>query len=178
MRAADRLHTMVDALLDFSGAEAGSMNPDRQPTDLADLTAQTCSMFRAAAEHAGLEFRVEVPDTPLTVAVDRAMWSTIVTNLLSNALKYTTHGGIQVRLAGTETDAVLTVVDTGRGIDAEAQALVFDRFYRASGSEEQGAGIGLAVVADLVHAHDGQLGLDSMHKQHDRLFPMLGRHYP
>ena len=56
MRAAERLRTMVDALLDFSGAEAGSLNPDRQPTDLADLTAQTCSMFRSAAEHAGLEF--------------------------------------------------------------------------------------------------------------------------
>jgi signal transduction histidine kinase/DNA-binding response OmpR family regulator len=161
MRAAERLHTMVDALLDFSGAEAGSLKPDRQPTDLADLTAETCSMFRAAAEHAGLEFQVEVPDAPLTVAVDRAMWSTIVTNLVSNALKYTTHGGIRVRLTGTDTDAVLTVVDTGRGIDAEAQALVFDRFYRASGNGEEGAGIGLAVVADLVHAHHGRLELNS-----------------
>ena len=56
MRAAERLRTMVDALLDFSGAEAGTLNPDRQPTDLADLTAQTCSMFRATAEHAGLNF--------------------------------------------------------------------------------------------------------------------------
>jgi signal transduction histidine kinase len=55
VRAAERLRTLVDALLDFSGAEeAGTVNPDRQPTDLADLAAQTCSMFRAAAEHAGL----------------------------------------------------------------------------------------------------------------------------
>jgi signal transduction histidine kinase/DNA-binding response OmpR family regulator len=161
MRAAERLHTMVDALLDFSGAEVGSLNPDLQPTDLADLTAQTCSMFRAAAEHAGLDFEVEVPDAPLTVAVDRAMWSTIVTNLLSNALKYTTLGGIRVRLTGTGTDALLTVADTGRGIDADAQALVFDRFYRASGNGEEGAGIGLAVVADLVHAHHGRLELQS-----------------
>ena len=92
VRAADRLRTMVDALLDFSGAEARTLHPDRQPTDLADLTAQTCSMFRAAAEHAGLDFTVEIPDAPLTVAVDRAMWSTIVTNLVSNAVKYTTHG--------------------------------------------------------------------------------------
>ena len=107
MRAAERLHTMVDALLDFSGAEARTLNPDRQPTDLADLTAEICSMFRAAAEHAGLEFTVEIPDTPVTVEVDRAMWSTIVTNLVSNAVKYTTHGDIRIRLTATDTDAVL-----------------------------------------------------------------------
>ena len=89
------------------------------------------------------------------------MWSTIVTNLVSNAVKYTTRGGIRIRLTATDTDAVLTVADTGRGIDAEQQPLVFDRFYRATDGEEPGAGIGLAVVADLVHAHHGRLDLDS-----------------
>src|SRR6478752_5919646 len=161
MRAAERLHTMVDALLDFSGAEAHTLNPDRRPTDLAELTAEICSMFRAAAEHAGLEFTVEIPDAPLIVEVDRAMWSTIVTNLVSNAVKYTTHGGIRIRLTTTDTVAVLTVADTGAGIDPEQQKLVFDRFYRATDGNEQGAGIGLAVVTDLVHAHHGHLDLDS-----------------
>src|SRR6478752_5821593 len=161
MRAAKRLHTMVNALLDFSGAEAHTLNPDRRPTDLAELTAEICSMFRAAAEHAGLEFTVEIPDAPLIVEVDRAMWSTIVTNLVSNAVKYTTHGGIRIRLTTTDTVAVLTVADTGAGIDPEQQKLVFDRFYRATDGNEQGAGIGLAVVTDLVHAHHGHLDLDS-----------------
>ena len=132
VRAAERLRTMVDALLDFSGAEAGTLNPDRQPTDLADLTAQTCSMFRAAAEHAGLDFTVEIPDASMTVPVDRGMWSTIVTNLVSNAIKYTTRGSIQISLTATDTDAVLTVADTGGGIDTDQQPLVFNRFYRAT----------------------------------------------
>jgi signal transduction histidine kinase/DNA-binding response OmpR family regulator len=161
VRAAERLHIMVDALLDFSGAEAGTLNPNRQPTELADLTAETCSMFRATAEHAGLAFSVEMPDTPMTVAVDRAMWSTIVTNLVSNALKYTPRGGIKIRLTANDSDAVFTVADTGDGIDVDQQSLVFDRFYRADDSGEQGAGIGLAVVADLVRAHHGRLELDS-----------------
>jgi DNA-binding response OmpR family regulator/two-component sensor histidine kinase len=161
IRAAERLHTMVDALLDFSGAEAGTLRPDRQRTDLADLTAQTCSMFRATAEHAGLAFTVEIPDAPMTVAVDRSMWSTVVANLVSNAVKYTTHGSVRIRLAATSTGAVLTVADTGPGIDTDQQPLVFNRFYRASDSQEEGAGIGLAVVADLVRAHHGSLELDS-----------------
>ena len=118
-------------------------------------------MFRATAEHAGLNFTVEIPDTPVTVEVDRAMWSTIVTNLVSNALKYTARGDIRIRLTATETDAVLTVADTGAGIDADQQKLVFDRFYRATDGQERGAGIGLAVVADLVDVHHGHLDLDS-----------------
>ncbi len=161
VRAAERLRTMVDALLDFSGAEAGTLTPDRQPTDLADLTAQTCSMFRAAAEHAGLDFTVEIPDPPMTVAVDRGMWSTIVTNLVSNAIKYTTRGSIRISLTATGNNAVLTVADTGGGIDTDQQPLIFNRFYRATDNAEDGAGIGLAVVADLVKAHHGHLELAS-----------------
>jgi DNA-binding response OmpR family regulator/anti-sigma regulatory factor (Ser/Thr protein kinase) len=118
-------------------------------------------MFRAAAEHAGLDFTVETPKAPLIVAVDRAMWSTIVTNLVSNAVKYTTRGGIRVGLTATDTDAVLTVADTGEGIDVDQQKLVFDRFHRATGGGGEGAGIGLAVVADLVHVHHGRLSLES-----------------
>jgi len=161
VRAAHRLNTMVDALLDFSGAEARTLHPDLQPTDLAEATADTASMFRAAAEHAGLTFQVNVPDTPVIVAVDRGMWTTIVTNLLSNAVKYTRYGGVRVTVAATETDALLTVTDTGMGVDPADQPLIFDRFHRVPGTGAQGAGIGLSVVADLVHAHQGRIEVTS-----------------
>jgi len=127
LRAAQRLNTVVDALLDFTGAEARTLRPDRQPTDLAELTGQTASMFRATAEHAGLTFQVQLPRTPLTAPVDRTMWATIVSNLLANAVKYTRHGRIEVTLTVTDTDVRLAVTDTGRGIDPAEQALVFDR---------------------------------------------------
>ena len=161
VRAAQRLGTMVDALLDFTGAEARTLRPDRHPTDLAELTGQTASMFRATAEHAGLTFQVRLPDSPLTAPVDRSMWATIVTNLLANAVKYTRRGGIEVTLTGTDTEVELTVTDTGPGIDPAEQPLVFHRFHRAPGGDQPGAGIGLSVVADLVHAHQGRVRLDS-----------------
>jgi signal transduction histidine kinase/DNA-binding response OmpR family regulator len=160
-RAAQRLNTMVDALLDFTGAEARTLSPDRQPTDVAELTGQTASMFRATAEHAGLTFQVQVPDGPVVAAVDRTMWATIVTNLLSNAVKYTRHGSIQLSLTATPTQAVLTVTDSGPGIDRAQQPLVFHRFHRSPAAGQSGAGIGLSVVADLVHAHEGRIDLDS-----------------
>jgi signal transduction histidine kinase/DNA-binding response OmpR family regulator len=161
VRAAQRLTTMVDALLDFTGAEARTLRPDLQPTDLAETTADAASMFRAAAEHAGLTFTVDVPDRPVTVAVDRGMWATIVTNLVSNAVKYTHHGSIRIGLTVTETDAVLTVTDTGPGIEPAEQPLVFDRFHRAPGAAQPGAGIGLSVVADLVNSLQGRIEMTS-----------------
>jgi len=163
VRAAERLRRLVDALLDFSGAEAGTLEPDLQPTDLAGLTADVASMFRSTAEHAGLRFDVTVPPTPVTVRVDRAMWSTIVTNLVSNAVKYTQQGGVDVRLAAAGDDVVLTVSDTGAGIPDDERESVFRRFFRsAADGPDRGAGIGLALVADLVRAHDGRVDLDSM----------------
>ena len=99
--------------------------------------------------------------------VDRGMWSTIVTNLVSNAVKYTDTGAVTVTLRAETDTAVLAVTDTGPGISEDERTRVFDRFHRAPAVEEsgdsatQGAGIGLAVVADLVTAHDGRIDLAS-----------------
>ena len=70
--AAERLSGMVDALLDFSGAEAGTLAPDRQPIDVAAATEEVASMFRSTAEHAGLRFDVQIPTAPVTALVDRS----------------------------------------------------------------------------------------------------------
>jgi signal transduction histidine kinase/DNA-binding response OmpR family regulator len=168
VRAADRLRLMVDALLEFSGAEVNRHSPDRQPADVGALTADLASMFRSTAEHAGLTFTVTVPDEPVLAEVDRAMWSTIVTNLVSNAVKYTDTGAVTVTLRAETDTAVLAVTDTGPGISEDERTRVFDRFHRAPAVEEsgdsatRGAGIGLAVVADLVTAHDGRIDLASV----------------
>ena len=162
VRAAERLQLMVEALLDFSGAEARTLKPELQPTDLVALTAEVASMFRATAEHAGLRFEVATATEPVTALVDRGMWSTIVTNLLSNAMKFTPSGGVEVAVTAAGATVTLTVTDTGVGIPAAQQQLVFDRFYRAAGGEqEHGAGIGLALVSDLARAHKGTVQLHS-----------------
>ncbi len=175
LRAAERLRVMVDALLDQSMTQAGFLSPKPRPTDLVIATADAAAMFRSAAEHAGLSFEVSVPQDHVIAAVDTSMWSTIVTNLVSNAVKYTTQGGISVTLSATATEAVLTVADTGRGISEGEQAMVFERFYRAGKARRAalgaapasevpaavGAGIGLALVLDLVTLHRGRVDLTS-----------------
>ncbi len=185
--AAERLRVMVDALLDESMTQSGFLSPQPRPTDLATATADAAAMFRSVAEHQGLRFDVSVPDEPLIAAVDGSMWSTIVTNLLSNAVKYTAAGRISVMLVAVDGDAVLTVTDTGRGIAPDQQARVFERFYRVGNGHEaaaaesspegddgdrpgvssagaaasSGAGIGLALVQDLVTLHRGDIELTS-----------------
>lgn len=96
--------------------------------------------------------------------VDPEMWEKIVLNLLSNALKYTHRGRIDVRLAADDSAAVLTVEDTGVGIAEAEQTHVFERFYRvreARGRSHEGTGIGLALARELVELHGGNVSVAS-----------------
>src|SRR5262249_53213255 len=129
-RNALRLQRLVNALLDFSRIEAGRIKGRYTATDLAGLTTDLASVFRAAMEKAGLNFVVELTHLREPVFVDREMWEKIVFNLLSNAFKFTLKGEVRISLCMEGPDAVLRVSDTGIGIPKEEIAKVFNRFYR------------------------------------------------
>jgi signal transduction histidine kinase/DNA-binding response OmpR family regulator len=104
--------------------------------------------------------------TPLeeAVYVDREMWEKIVLNLVSNAFKYTLEGEIEVSLRRAGGNVVLSVRDTGSGIPADQLALLFERFHRVAGARgrtQEGTGIGLALVKELVHLHGGDVRAES-----------------
>ena len=162
VRAAERLRGIIDSQFDFTGAAPGALVPDLRPVDIAAVTVEAADLFNSAAEHAGLAFTVDVPTDPVTAVADRSMWATIVTNLVSNAVKYTATGAVTVRVRPAAAEAVLTVTDTGTGISRHHQAGVFERFYRAAPDQAApGSGIGLALVADLVRAQHGRVDLHS-----------------
>ncbi|MEP7193793.1 MAG: ATP-binding protein [Actinomycetota bacterium] len=163
-RAALRLDRLVDAIFTFAKAEGGALVAHRQPTDITQLTQDCASMFRSAVEQAGLTLTVDVPPTATVVDMDPEMWSRVVLNLMSNAYKFTPEGGIQVRLRVSGDQAVLEVRDSGIGIEAQSRDRLFERFHQVRGARARtgpGAGIGLALVADLVNAHDGEVAVDS-----------------
>jgi signal transduction histidine kinase/DNA-binding response OmpR family regulator len=161
LRAADRLQRVVDALLDTSRAESGALIPNREEIDLTSVTADLVEGYRPAVE-GRLNVRLNVPTEPLTAYVDRIMWTTIVNNLVNNALKFTPAGEVAVSLNGDDSEVVLTVTDTGVGIAREEQAEIFQRFHRASNSDQQsGSGIGLSLVAEMTAAHGGSVEVDS-----------------
>jgi signal transduction histidine kinase len=156
VRAGDRLQRVVDALLDSSRAESGALMPDREEIDLASVTADVVEGFRPIAEDR-LNLRLDMPREPLRAYVDRTMWTTIVSNLVNNALKYTPAGEVSVKLSGDHSHVVLAVADTGIGIPQDEQSHIFERFHRVPGDQQLGSGIGLALVADMTAAHGGSV---------------------
>ena len=160
-----RLLKLVNTLMDFARIEAGGVQACFQPTDLAALTTDLASVFRSAADRAGLRLLVDCPPLPETVYVDREMWEKIVLNLLSNAIKHTFAGEIAVLLRATDGHVALEVCDTGTGIAAEEIPRLFERFHRirdVRARTHEGAGIGLALVQELVRLHGGTVQAESI----------------
>jgi PAS domain S-box-containing protein len=161
-----RLLKLVNTMLDFARIEAGRMQARYDAVDLAALTAELASNFRAACERAGLKLNIDCPPLPAgqTAYVDRDMWEKIVLNLVSNAFKYTLEGEIEVRLEAASGEARLSVRDTGVGIPAEEMPRMFERFYRVKdsrGRTHEGTGIGLALVQELARLHGGSVCVES-----------------
>jgi signal transduction histidine kinase len=159
-----RLLRLVNALLEFSRVESGRVRASYEPTDLVKLTRGLAGAFESAVARAGLKLVVRTEPLPGMVYVDRAMWETIVLNLLSNAFKFTFEGEIEVSLRPIGDRAALTVRDTGTGIAPEELPRLFERFHRVEGARartHEGSGIGLALVQELAHLHGGEIRVDS-----------------
>ncbi|MGK5519652.1 ATP-binding protein [Micromonospora sp. URMC 107] len=163
-RNATRLLTLVNSLLTFSSLEAGQAQSQAREVDLAGLTIELAGVFRAAVERAGLRLVVDCPPLPRAVSVDPVNWERIVTNLLSNALKYTFVGRIRVALSADDEEVRLTVADTGIGIAEEDVPRLFERFHRVQGARSrshEGTGIGLALVRELARLEGGDVRVES-----------------
>jgi signal transduction histidine kinase/DNA-binding response OmpR family regulator len=166
-RNAQRLLKLVNTILDFSKLEAGRAQASFAPTDLAALTRNLASVFRAAMEKAELELVVDCPELPEPVYVDHQMWEKIVFNLLSNAFKHTFEGSIRVAVRWCGSHAELSVSDTGIGIAESELPRLFERFHRITGAQSrshEGTGIGLALVRELAALHGGELRVASTSK--------------
>ena len=163
-RNALRLLKLVNTLLDFSRIEAGRIQAAFEPVPLSAYTHELASVFRSAVERAGLGFEVDCAELSEPIHIDREMWEKIVFNLLANALKFTFTGKISVVLRSVGDCVELAVVDSGIGIPAEEIPHLFERFYRVKNARsrtQEGTGIGLALVQELVRLHGGTIAVAS-----------------
>ena len=159
-----RLGKLVNTLLDFSRIEACRMQASFEPLDLGAFTTDLASVFQSAFDRAGMRYEVDCPPLSAPVYVDREMWEKVVFNLLSNALKFTFSGTVSVRLGEEDGHAVLRVADTGVGVAAAEIPRLFDRFHRIENvpsRSNEGSGIGLALIRELIGLHGGTITADS-----------------
>ncbi len=152
-----RLARMVSDLQTLAAADAAALNLARQECDLADLAAAAADSLARRFEAAGLILGRQLSAAP--VLGDAHWLHQVITNLLTNALKFTPAGGhVTISTWRRDGEALLQVTDTGVGVPAEDLPRIFDRFWRGrQASQISGSGIGLAVAAELAQAHGGQL---------------------
>lgn len=160
----ERLSRTVRALLLLSQAESGQLALQMQTLDLSQAVREILEQFEIAAEASKLRLTSSLePDALITA--DRVQMERLISNLVSNAIKYTPEGGlVHVAVRRDSTEVCLEVEDTGEGIPAEHLPHIFDRFYRVPKREstpERGLGLGLSFVAWIVRAHHGRIEVDS-----------------
>ena len=162
-----RLSRLVDSMLRLSRLENGSVRLDIIPVDVVALVRGIATSHQALLEDMGLEMAFEnlTGRDELDVELDRDTVTQAVTNIISNAMRYTpAPGKVTVRVAADEDGALVSVSDTGIGIAPEDLDRVFGRFWRAEESRNRvagGLGVGLAVTKEIVDRHHGMINVES-----------------
>ena len=168
--SADSLLTIINDILDFSKIEAGKLELDPGDFILRDLVDDTIGILALAAHQKGLELSCNVAvGTPDHLIGDSGRLRQILVNLLGNAVKFTSEGKVALRVEVDESHSKsqllhFSVTDTGIGIPAEKQQLIFDAFSQADGSTTRrfgGTGLGLSISMKLVKMMDGRLWVES-----------------
>lgn len=164
-RSAKRLQILINQLLDLSKLEAGSMELHLQEAELSSVIKLISGTFSSLAERKGLIYKQEIFQGPYKGCFDRDKLEKMLTNLLSNAFKFTPEGGlVNLKASINEGKLIIEVKDSGIGIPEEKLGLIFNRFYQIDDSitrSSEGSGIGLSLTKELAELHRGTLSASS-----------------
>lgn len=158
-----RMETILLDLLSLSRQSAQSAFLNLEKFDLEERILASYNTLKQGFKTQSIQFKTEI-EPQLTVWVDQEKFHQILTNLLSNALKFTEQGSITVKAYTLHHYVIIQVIDTGIGIKAEDQRFIFDRFFRVDPSRARssgGSGLGLAIVKANVLAHHGDISVES-----------------
>jgi len=159
----DRLHQILQSLLDISRIESGLLQMDVQDIYAQSLVLDAVEAVRRTAQDKGIELKVHLSDDLSKVRADAIQIGHVFSNLLSNALRFTAPGG-SITVAAIPEDRMVrfSVTDTGSGIPHQFMQRIFEQFFRAPDQKsETGAGLGLAIARQIVEAHGGNIDVTS-----------------
>ncbi len=168
VKSGGKLNRMIEDFLAISKMDAGELSVHPVPFDITQILKDICTGLENDVRKKGLDLRVQIPDgVTANILVDPKLIQRAVNNLIQNAFNYTPPGGtITVgldRIAINNEDAVvISVADTGPGIEKEEQEMVFEKYYRSPRTAGiSGTGLGLAIVKAVAEAHGGRVELES-----------------
>ncbi len=158
---ADRLAKMIDDLLDASRLQAGGLSINQIDVSMQNLAAQLADRY--ASQAGSRQINIAFPKHFPLILADETRIRQVLTNLISNAIKYAPEGDINISGESRPEQIIVCVSDEGPGIDPKDMPHIFDRFYRAAESvnKTKGAGLGLFLARSIVEAHGGRMWVDS-----------------
>ncbi len=166
-RNVDRLTLLINDVLDFQKLEAGKMRVHIQENDIKEVVEEVQKTMLASAKKKGIDILLELDNNLPKARFDRDKIIQVLTNLVSNAIKFTEQGRVSIGVQQQDEELVIRVSDTGMGIPKDELPKIFERFYRVHrpGKQIQGTGLGLAIVKKIVMIHGGRMEVESEENQ-------------
>ena len=161
---AQHLARLIGDVLDLASSEAGQLHILQEPLDLSEVLQIAAKIGEELAREKSLDWCVQIPEHGPWVTGDRTRLRQVTLNLISNAVKFTPEGKVQLDMAVTSSEVCVSVSDSGVGISSEEQARIFDEFYSSQDaiqSGQSGLGLGLAITKQLIERHGGRLKVQS-----------------
>jgi signal transduction histidine kinase len=159
----DRLLGMINDLLDLTRIEQGRVALDQEPVDAAEILRDAVERNRSAAEDAGITLECQIEPALPPILIDRERIEHVFDNLMNNALRHTDRGGkVTLKAAAADVSVQYSITDSGEGIPPQFLPRLFEKFYRVPGTRRPGgAGLGLAIVREIIVAHGGSVEASS-----------------
>ncbi len=165
LKESDRLQSLIQDLLDLTRLEQHNFSLVKEPINMVDILEEVSKLLANKAEAKSLKLDFKRPGEEVWIEGDRARLIQVFMNLISNAISYTPSGGkVSVFVENKEKDVLVSIADTGIGIERNEIPRIFERFYRVDKARSRnsgGTGLGLAIVKHLVELHKGLIKVES-----------------
>ncbi len=162
IRSSVRMKSLISDVLDKVRLESGGFSVHRSQRGVNEFLQEVSEVFAPLAAEKSIRFYLEEPQQCIEASLDFERLYQILSNLIGNAIKFTTHGGsVWLRTNLHEKDIEFCVTDTGPGIEDKDLDRIFEKYFQTTGSPRQGIGLGLTIAKDLVKAHGGRIWVES-----------------
>ena len=158
----NNLLRLVSEILNFTQVETGKIQLNMMPSDLRDIARYAINTNRPVAEQRGITIIEDYPPELDEVIIDKEKTAWVLTNILSNAIRYSNDNSrVKISMLQTGNRVKISVTDTGHGIDDQYKNKIFDRYFRIPGTEREGTGLGLSISKEFIEAQGGHITVDS-----------------